>query len=128
MSVHYCRGCIYFQKNDKSCNYIFIEGHSRGCPPGKDCIRKTVKLKRKRKSQLRISERPNNNSAISNEENERRLAFYRSGLCDKEIAIKIGISRSAIAKWRQARQLPANFDNTHKRIDHQNGKEPVEIT
>lgn len=42
-----CRGCIYFGGENylnASCNYIFIVGHSRGCPPGDGC---TVRKGRK---------------------------------------------------------------------------------
>ena len=46
----YCKGCVYwgggFDGTD-CCNYIFIEGHSRQCPPGKGCTKKIVG-KRKR--------------------------------------------------------------------------------
>ena len=34
----YCEGCIYFQGDSmRCCNYIFIVGNRRPCPPGKDC-------------------------------------------------------------------------------------------
>lgn len=41
-----CKGCghwrgIYNKENkDKTgaCHYLYDTGHSRGCPPGKDCI------------------------------------------------------------------------------------------
>ena len=35
----YCKGCKYWGSNYGSgcCNYIFIEGHRRPCPTGKDC-------------------------------------------------------------------------------------------
>lgn len=43
--------CIYngaIQNDMPCCNYLLAEGHSRGCPPGKDCIRyKTGKKKSK---------------------------------------------------------------------------------
>jgi hypothetical protein len=42
-----CEGCDYFfgdYESNKCCNYIFIEGKRRPCPPGKDC---TVKKERK---------------------------------------------------------------------------------
>lgn len=45
----YCEGCEYFGGDmyvNKCCNYIFIVGHRRPCPPGKDC---TVKVKRSKK-------------------------------------------------------------------------------
>ena len=46
----YCKGCVYWggdYENNYCCNYIFIEGHRRPCPPGKGCTEKTLG-KRKR--------------------------------------------------------------------------------
>lgn len=50
VSNDYCKDCIcYFgdSENNKCCNYIFIHGTKRPCPPGKDC---TVKEKKKNSS------------------------------------------------------------------------------
>ena len=47
-NAKYCKDCVYWggdYVNNACCNYIFCEGHSRPCPPGKDC---TVKIKGKR--------------------------------------------------------------------------------
>lgn len=47
----YCHNCIYFHgwfEYNAHCNYIFMAGHRRMCPPGKGCIRK-VERKRRRK-------------------------------------------------------------------------------
>ena len=44
----YCDGCEYWcgdYKNNYCCNYIFVEGYSRPCPPGKDCTVKKPKKK-----------------------------------------------------------------------------------
>jgi hypothetical protein len=44
-NAKYCEGCVYYQGEiTKCCNYIFIKGKSRPCPPGKDC---TEKIERK---------------------------------------------------------------------------------
>ena len=43
-----CIGCLYFggENNiNKPCNYIFIEGHRRGCQPGAGCTKKKLKDK-----------------------------------------------------------------------------------
>lgn len=40
---HPCKGCVYFfgrAEGNECCNYIFIVGHRRPCPPGKDCTEK----------------------------------------------------------------------------------------
>ena len=37
---HPCRGCRYLRGRFigyETCDYIFIEGHRRPCPPGEDC-------------------------------------------------------------------------------------------
>lgn len=42
-----CEGCFYYRGEyeiNKCCNYIFIEGHRRPCPPDKEC---TVRIERK---------------------------------------------------------------------------------
>lgn len=42
-NAKYCKGCIYWggvYENNACCNYIFAKGHSRPCPPGKDCTEK----------------------------------------------------------------------------------------
>ena len=39
----YCKGCAYWggaYEHNACCNYIFAEGHSRPCPPGKGCTEK----------------------------------------------------------------------------------------
>lgn len=46
----YCVGCWYFfgyYEGSRCCNYIFVRGEKRPCPPGKDC---TVKKKERRKT------------------------------------------------------------------------------
>lgn len=38
-----CIGCFYYGGENyinRTCNYIFIEGHSRGCPPGAACTKR----------------------------------------------------------------------------------------
>lgn len=47
-----CVGCIYFGGQNyinRSCNYIFKEGHSRGCPPGAGCTKRKPKKRKNRK-------------------------------------------------------------------------------
>lgn len=47
-SSQYCEGCLYYGgefEYNKCCNYIFVHGKKRPCPPGKDC---TVKVKKSR--------------------------------------------------------------------------------
>ena len=49
LSDENCHDCKYFYGNtdfDVCCNYIFVTGRRRPCPPGDGC---TVKVKRKRR-------------------------------------------------------------------------------
>jgi len=46
--MKYCKGCYYYGggcETTATCNYIFIVGHRRPCPPGKDCTVKKAKRK-----------------------------------------------------------------------------------
>lgn len=41
---HPCTGCRYFfgaYEGVRCCNYIFVVGHRRPCPPGKECTEHT---------------------------------------------------------------------------------------
>ena len=45
-NAKFCDGCVFFggdYEGSRSCNYIFIKGKRRPCPPGKGC---TVKIDR----------------------------------------------------------------------------------
>ena len=44
-----CRGCVYFGGENyanATCNYIFVEGHSRGDRPGEKCSRRKERQKK----------------------------------------------------------------------------------
>lgn len=45
------------------------------------------------------------------EEHEKRMALYRQGLTDQQIACRLYLTTAAIWHWRRANGLPAN----HKR-------------
>lgn len=80
LSSKYCNGCVYYSggfENNKTCNYIFMEGHSRPCPPGKDC---TVKVK---KSRI----------------NARDLTIDGKTMCVPDCAKLTGISKDTIYSW-----------------------------
>lgn len=47
---HPCEGCRYFYgfyANTRCCNYIFVTGKKRPCPPGEEC---TVRKKQEEKT------------------------------------------------------------------------------
>lgn len=46
MAVHPCDGCRYWYGTyvaSRCCNYMFVIGHSRPCPPGWECTEWTPK-------------------------------------------------------------------------------------
>lgn len=45
---------------------------------------------------------------LSAVEEEKRLALYRQGLMDKEIAAVLGVSASTVKSWRHNRGLPGH--------------------
>lgn len=44
-----CKGCVYLGRAGSIgiCNYIFMKGKPRPCPPSKDCTVKETKKRRK---------------------------------------------------------------------------------
>lgn len=127
----YCEKCVFFQRNDYSCGYIFDVGHPRGCPPGEGCDKRETSQEKKKKMTLLLkanlakkfeNEGIKNGSSrkylrISQEEEDMRMQLYRSGYSDLQIGMVLGTSKGAITKWRHTRKLPANFDNCHRKIN-----------
>lgn len=127
----YCKRCCYFQDASLTCNYIFFEGHSRGCPPGTGCDKHTTRSEYRKR--ITVSFKPINakkpksedgkngkkpiGARITAEENARRLELYKSGLSDRQIAEAIGAAKNTICRWRAVRNLPANFDCAHRKIE-----------
>lgn len=55
--MHPCVGCHYWRQCglDYCCNYIFVEGHMRGCPPGAECTKRIpIDLNRLRRERQEI--------------------------------------------------------------------------
>lgn len=51
---------------------------------------------------------------LPNEEHERRMALYRDGLNDREIADQVHVTTEAITFWRKNHGLPAH--NQHRKV------------
>lgn len=47
VDARYCKRCTYLSKTSfvPYCAYLIREGHSRGCPAGKGCVRKKTMRK-----------------------------------------------------------------------------------
>lgn len=127
----YCLECVYYHGTTCTCNYIFIEDRRRECPPGTGCDKRVTRSERRKLVNISLkpvkARKPQNEVRkhagkpigvkITAEENIRRLDLYKSGLSDREIGCRVGVSRGSITKWRLHRNLPANFDSSHRRRD-----------
>lgn len=52
-----CNGCKYRGKTgsgDITCDFMFLTGVPRGCPPGKGCTRKVTGKKLKRRNDISV--------------------------------------------------------------------------
>lgn len=102
-----CQGCAYHAGGMNTCDYILIEGHPRGCPPGKDCTRRIAG--RKRQQTISISRSAVPAPAIEKRvyASRRKMELYQKGMSDGEIARELRISSTAVRQWRVANSLPA---------------------
>lgn len=126
----YCEKCVYYQNTSFTCNYIFFEDRSRGCPPGTGCDKRTTRSEYRKRMSISLkpikARKPRNEVRkngekqvgvrISADENIRRMELYKSGLSDRKIAEAIGVAKNTISRWRKVRNLPANFDSSHRYI------------
>ena len=101
-----CPGCRYFSPIGNSrncirvCNYAYFRGETIAAQ-----IKKNPELKHSgRECSFREQESNRHRARPEYEEEARRL--YDAGLCDREIAEKVGVSRNAISNWRFRYQLP----------------------
>lgn len=127
----YCEKCVYYQNTSFTCNYIFFEDRSRGCPPGTGCDKRTTRSEYRRRMSISLkpikARKPRNEVRkngenqvgvrISADENIRRMELYKSGLSDRKIAEAIGVAKNTISRWRKVRNLSANFDCAHRKIE-----------
>ena len=104
-----------YQMADGTCDYLCQAGHSRGCPPGRDCIRyepaegyrpKTVPPPQPRREVEGYVKRPTAKQSLEND--RRALELYQRGATDPEIARATGWAKSTVGKWRRDNGLPCN--------------------
>lgn len=93
-------GCVY-RAGDGGCSYIFIEGRSRGCDPGRDCIRYTRARKTKKQPAAPTApvwkeERPKRSKACGWDNVKGFELYTDEGLNCRQIADRLGTSKSAV--------------------------------
>lgn len=88
-----CVGCFYYRGDKvKTCNYLFITGNMRPCPPGKGC---TVRITRKDL----YMKKPCWDTDAGRE-------MWEAGKTDSEIADEFHISTGAVTSFRKKHWEP----------------------
>lgn len=85
----YCKGCIYRTNTkhpDSMCEFFLMTGNLRGCPLGKDCIRKTIG-KHIPKSWNQMPSKPKRTKLTDEERREHRNALKRREYANKKAAL-----------------------------------------
>lgn len=86
-----CTSCYYYGAAIKSCDYLVMVGHSRGCPPGDGC-RLYVRRTTRKKTPLAYS-KSEGKTIARNKEMYRR---YKAGVSCQALATDYGLSRKTI--------------------------------
>lgn len=103
-----CRWCVYFSTaNDVGpyCDYILLEGHSRGCPAGDNCTA-FKKARRKNTAGAGKYEMVNAKDTKTVEREKKFAKMYREGKGDKEIGRAVGVGADVVREWRKSHGLP----------------------
>ena len=107
-----CKSCIYYRTNSTghtgmpTCDFILIEGHSRGCPAGDECDKYTRSVKSAKRGMIRL---PFDESIV--------FDMYANGMTDTEIGTALDISARAVSDWRRRRDLPAQHSLRREIMD-----------
>lgn len=102
-----CKDCLYYDRHLRTCDYILLAGHRRGCKIDKNCNRYENRDGRDRRlGVLLIGENTGYHKPLSPKLMARR-AMYGRGLTDREIADVEGCDPTAIKSWRSRHGLAA---------------------
>lgn len=119
-----CAGCIYHcvLSGYNACDYIFIVGTRRPCPPGKLCTVKKAAERTRREMKA-----PSKGRRLDPKVDEQRMELYNQGMSDCEIAVRQGVSQAAIAKWRNNHKLQRNIQEKTKKWCKESFAERMEL-
>lgn len=116
----FCKGCQYFSTYLKNCDYSELEGHLRGCPPGKGCTKKKkgrkkvvknplgIKRKKEPEKPTRIRRPDANPGGKPLQEYPERMQRYLDGMTVKEMAEAEGCTEMNIRNFLRRRNLGPN--------------------
>ena len=86
----YCLPCIYYAPSTMSCDYIFMEDHSRPCPAGSGCTARILKKDVKKKMG-----KPRWDIALGKQ-------MWEQGMSDSQIAKHFGIAANTVLHQRRS--------------------------
>ncbi len=86
----YCLPCIYYAQSTMSCDYIFMEDHSRPCPAGAGCTARIIKKDVKKKMG-----KPRWDIALGKQ-------MWEQGMSDSQIAKHFGIAANTVLYQRRS--------------------------
>lgn len=86
----YCLPCIYYAMSTMSCDYIFMEDHSRPCPAGAGCTARILKKDVKKKMG-----KPRWDIALGKQ-------MWEQGMSDSQIAKHFGIAANTVLHQRRS--------------------------
>ena len=86
----YCLSCIYYAPSTMSCDYVFMEDHSRPCPAGAGCTARILKKDVKKKMG-----KPRWDIALGKQ-------MWEQGMSDTQIAKHFGIAANTVLHQRRS--------------------------
>lgn len=105
-----CSKCWYLQKATSWClRYNCVKDNIARARKWRDeQAQDRADMKKPAKRNERLEAKKAENAARRAAEHEARLALYREGYSDTEIAERRGVTQSSIRSWRMNQDLPAN--------------------
>lgn len=99
----------WFDEDALECDQILaVQLFCRKCPVRKFCIQDAVRQEsrgvRGGLTAIQRDRRP-----AWGPEDDRLFALYETGLTDRDIALRVGMNGSTIARWRKRRDIPPNY-------------------
>lgn len=99
----YCLPCIYYGKNSRSCDFIFLEDRRRPCPGGEGCTERRTKKDVKRRMG-----KPTWDTKLGQQ-------MWLEGKKDREIAEHFGIAANTVTTCRR-KYWEKHVDPSEKKI------------
>lgn len=101
-----CPTCYYYDRGCRTCDFMLVTGVRRGCPID-DCFRYLPREGLHHRPRFALQGSPA--GTRNNPKYKAMEAFYKQGMSDRQIAEKVGCSKSLVQRWRTKAGLPSHF-------------------